>query len=103
MNIVPLSSSLPTQVSSMPANAGLIGRGVHEGVPFSNMFRDALASVNETHEVSRQDTMNLAMGEIDDIAAMNVNAARANLAFDLLVQMRNRVLEAYQEMMRMSV
>ena len=108
MNIIPLSAPTPTigtQSSSVPgaSRASQIQGGLHDGVPFNSLLRNALANVQETQEVVRQDAIDLALGQVDDIAAVNINAARASLAFDLLVQLRNRVLEAYQEMMRMSV
>lgn len=107
MNIIPLGSAFPQQVSSVPgiggAQPGGNASGLHDGVPFATLFRSAIANAEATAAVSRADSIALALGEIDDIGAMNVNSARASLAFELLVQLRNRVLEAYQEMMRMTV
>ena len=104
MSIIPVGGNLPSQGSSIPSiGASPAASGLHDGVPFNSLFRDALRNVQETQEVVRQDSINLALGQVDDIAAVNINAARASLAFDLLVQMRNRVLESYQEMMRMTV
>lgn len=106
MNIIPLGGlDIANQASSVPgvSRGSQIQSGLHDGVPFNTMFRNALAHVQETQDVVRQDAIDLALGQVDDIAAVNINAARATLAFDLLVQMRNRVLEAYQEMMRMTV
>ena len=109
MNIIPLAS-FPTSPIVRGGGPGMTQSGepaapasVHAQVPFRDMFASALAHVNETAAVARQDSINLALGEIDDIAAMNVNSARAGIAFDLMLQVRNRVLEAYQEMMRMNV
>jgi flagellar hook-basal body complex protein FliE len=40
---------------------------------------------------------------MDDVATMMINSERATTAFQLMVQMRNNVLEGYQEIMRMNV
>jgi len=108
MSIIPVGVHFANQASSAPQIArppepAGTASGIHDGAPFASLFQNALSHVNETSAISRQDSIALALGEIDDIAAMNVNSARAGLAFDLLVQLRNRVLEAYQEMMRMTV
>jgi len=111
MNIIPLASFPPSPVvRGGGAGPGPVGDGALPNmggtrveVPFRDMLTNAFAHMNETAAVSRQDSINLALGEIDDIGAMNVNSARAGVAFDLFLQVRNRVLEAYQEMMRMNV
>ena len=100
MNIIPVGGAPTIQT---PGPTVQPQSGMHDGVPFSSMLRDALQHVNETAAIAHQDSIDLALGEIDDIGQMNVNSARAGLAFEMLLQMRNRVLDAYQEMMRMSV
>lgn len=45
----------------------------------------------------------LALGNVDNLHQLIMNAERTRLQFDLLMSVRNRVLEAYQEIMRMQV
>lgn len=45
----------------------------------------------------------VATGELPNIQAFTSAAAKAELAVDLAVAVRNRAIEAYQEIMRMSV
>lgn len=45
----------------------------------------------------------LAAGEIADVHQVTVAVAEAGMALDLLLQVRNRVTEAFQEVMRMQV
>ena len=105
MNIIPIGiSAHPHQVSSVPgAGGGAKPSGLHDGIPFKSMFETALQNVEETNAARQQDTMALVLGEVDDLAAVNNNSVRAELAFQMMVQMRNRVLDAYQEIMRLNV
>ena len=45
----------------------------------------------------------LAAGEVADVHQVMVAVAEAGLAMDLLLQLRNRVTDAFQEIMRMQV
>jgi flagellar hook-basal body complex protein FliE len=45
----------------------------------------------------------LALGQSENLHQVLVDAERTRLQFDLAMSMRNRVLEAYQEIMRMQV
>ena len=111
MNIIPMGGAFPNHrvdwttpgLSTGAPVGGGPASGIHDGVPFATLFRNAIQNAEDTHAVARADSVALALGEIYDIGQMNVNSARAGLAFELLVQIRNRVLEAYQEMMRMTV
>ena len=46
---------------------------------------------------------NLATGRTKDIAQVMIKAEEANIAFQLLVQVRNKAIEAYKEIMQMQV
>jgi flagellar hook-basal body complex protein FliE len=45
----------------------------------------------------------LALGDADGLHRVIMNLERTKLRFDLALQVRNKVLEAYQELMRMQV
>lgn len=72
-------------------------------IPFKTMFQDALSQVETLEAVKAADTYNLSIGNLDNLAEMMVNTERAQTAFQLMVQMRNKVLDAYSEIMRMNV
>lgn len=84
---------------------GNIGKGVADanGSVFGDLFSQALQNVEETDAIKNADSYNLAGGDIDDLAAMMVNSERAQVAFQLLVELRNKVLDGYSELMRMNV
>lgn len=45
----------------------------------------------------------LAVGEADNLHQVMQSLEKAKLSFELMVQVRNRVLEAYQDIMRMQI
>lgn len=71
--------------------------------PFKDMFTGAVGNLEELNAIKDQDAIALSLGNIDDIGAMQVNSQKAEVALQLLVQMRNRVMESYQEIMRISI
>ena len=85
-------------------NMGVAGTaGASAGSPFKSMFEDALQNVAALDEVKSADSYNLAIGDMDDLAAMMTNSERAQTAFQLMGQMRNKVLDSYSEIMRLNV
>lgn len=70
---------------------------------FSSMLQDAMNSVNDLQIESERLAQSLALGEIEDFHTVTIASAKADLALQLTVQVRNRVVEAYQEIIRMQV
>ncbi|HHV61034.1 MAG TPA: flagellar hook-basal body complex protein FliE [Firmicutes bacterium] len=70
---------------------------------FSQVLSDALNQVNALQ--LRADTMaqRFATGEIRDLHQVMIAVQEARLAFELTMQIRNKVVDAYQEIMRMQV
>ncbi len=70
---------------------------------FSQYLVDALKETNALQKKS--DAMNaaLAAGEVDDISQVVIAGQKAEIALQLTMQVRNRALSAYQELMRMQV
>jgi len=100
MNIVPISSMAMLQNSPI---ADSISKTAAKGLPFQSIFEQALRNVEETDAVKRQDSINLAMGNVDNLAQIGINSEKATLAVQTMVELRNRVLEAYNEIMRLNV
>jgi flagellar hook-basal body complex protein FliE len=49
------------------------------------------------------DAYKLSIGEMDDMHTMIINAAKADVALQTMVQLRNKFLDAYSEIMRTSL
>ena len=70
---------------------------------FGTYLKDALSEVNQLQlESDRQNNL-LAAGEVTDVSQVIVAGQKADIALQLTLQVRNRAMSAYQEIMRMQV
>lgn len=99
MNIIPISG-MPL-IAPLAQNQTVQNNGT--AVPFKDMLKNAVGDLEELNAVKDQDAIDLALGNIDDIGQVQVNAQKAEVALQLLVQMRNKILDGYNEIMRMNV
>ncbi|HYG59724.1 MAG TPA: flagellar hook-basal body complex protein FliE [Symbiobacteriaceae bacterium] len=72
-----------------------------EGASFGNVLAQALSSVEKDQQHAQDMAKKLVTGEIKDVAEVMIASERANLSLGLALQVRNKMLEAYQEIMRM--
>ena len=73
------------------------------GSLFKDIFGNMIGNVQEAEENLAQQQYMLATGQIDDVHTLGVAASEAQLAMDMLVQMRNKAVEAYNELMRITL
>ena len=71
--------------------------------PITDMFRAAVAAVEETDANKVQMEYLMATGQLDNPALLTTALAKAQLSVDLLVQLRNKATDAYNELMRISL
>ena len=70
---------------------------------FGKYFKEALAEVSRIQIEADQASQQLAAGGTEDLHQVMILTEKANLALELTIQVRNKLLEAYQEIMRMQV
>lgn len=70
---------------------------------FGGWFTDELSKVNDRLVGADVEIQKMAVGEPQNLHEVMIHMEEARLSFQLLVQVRNRLLEAYQEVMRMQV
>lgn len=70
---------------------------------FSGWFSNEVASVNDKLVGADVEIQKLAVGETQSLHEVMIHLEEARQSFQLLVTVRNRLLEAYQEVMRMQV
>ncbi len=73
------------------------------GPSFMDHLKDSVNEVNQMHHDADKMAVKLSTGESQNIHETMLAATQAELSFNLMVQVRNKVLEAYQEVMRMQV
>ena len=70
---------------------------------FGDWFAKGLDQVNAQLVRSETDVQALATGQAGNLHEVMIHLEEAKLSFELLAQIRNRLLESYQEVMRMQV
>lgn len=70
---------------------------------FAAMIKDSIASVNRKQVEADQAATELASGQSSNIHEVMIKMEEAEISLRLMVQMRNKIVEAYQEIMRMQV
>ena len=72
-------------------------------VPFKDVLRNAIDNVNNTQRVAEQDFINVITGQTDDLHTVMINSVKAELALHTLVQLRNKAIDSYNEIMRINL
>lgn len=68
------------------------------GNMFSDIFQSAIQNVKETNAEKTEAQYLLATGQLDNPAELTIAASKSQLAVELLVQLRNKALDAYKEL-----
>lgn len=97
--IKPLWESMPLQ----PLRSAETTRQTGSVASFTDIFQSAVDSVKETDAEKTQLQYLMATGQLDNPAALTLASSKAQLSVDLLVQLRNKALDAYSELMRISL
>lgn len=73
----------------------------------ASLFKDIFANAINDAKAKEEDLENkqylLVTGQIDDAHTVPIAASEAQLSIDYLVQLRNKAVEAYNELMQMSI
>jgi len=86
--------------------ARLYGTAGQEAAPrasFGETLRQALQDVNALQQQRDQTVREMVAGTVTDAHDVMVATEEAQLAFELMLEVRNRLLESYQEIMRLQV
>lgn len=73
------------------------------GKDFASFVDGFIESVDRDQKVADHRAIDLASGKSQNLHQTMIDMEKANLSFQLMVQVRNKGIEAYQEMMRMQV
>ncbi len=70
-------------------------------IDFRQVLTEALNNVNELQKSAAAGAKDFALGIDDNIHRVMISTEKAQLAMDMTVAVRNKVLEAYKELMRL--
>jgi flagellar hook-basal body complex protein FliE len=74
-----------------------------EGASFGDMLKNAISTVNEVQKQSDVEIQKLMTGETEDLHTTMIAVQKADVSFQMMMQVRNKIVQAYQEIMRMQV
>ena len=101
MEFTPISTIKPL-IETTEAQPGQSARSAGASL-FSTVFQSAIDNVRETDEKKVDLEYKLATGQLDNPAELTLAASNATNAALLLMELRNKALEAYNELMRISL
>lgn len=88
-------------ISPIESSVGLSNLNSTGG--FDKVLEMELQEVNHRINTAEQKVRELAVGEAENLHQVMIAISKAKTSFDLAVQVRNKVVEGVQEMMRMSI
>lgn len=100
MAITPIKFILPPLNPISPVRASQPAQSQDD---FASILKNAMGDVNNSLMDSEKMDNLLAQGKLTNVHDAVIAAEKASMALELTVQIRNRVVEAYQEVMRMNL
>lgn len=97
---------VPGSITSVnPSSAALPPKPVEpvQGKDFKSILVDSLSEVNRLQNEADAGVQRLLRGETDNVAEVMAAANKAGIAFDLLMEVRNKLTEAYDEIKQMRI
>jgi len=88
----PLTSAAPAGPTTTP-----------DGKTFKDMLLNSLDEVNRLQQEAAAGVDQLMTGQTDDVANVFSAVRKADVAFSMLMEMRNKMIEAYHELQQMRV
>jgi len=70
---------------------------------FADVLKDSIDKVNAIQTEADQAIKGLATGQVNNIHETMIAIEKANLSFNMMVQVRNKLVQAYEEIMRTQV
>ena len=98
ITINPITSDLPLSLGSKPA-----GTQQEDRTRFGALLKDAISTVNDLSKQSDREIQKIITGETDELHTAVIAMQRAGISFEMMMQVRNKIVQAYQEVLRMPV
>ncbi|MEP6716058.1 MAG: flagellar hook-basal body complex protein FliE [Terriglobia bacterium] len=98
MTVSTLKAFLPNPVQNLP---GISPPGPGDSDSFANALGGAIGSVEAAGAAAKTAASDLLTGGRGDVHTVAIISQRAGLTLDLFQQVRNKFVQAYQEIMKM--
>jgi flagellar hook-basal body complex protein FliE len=98
MFIEPINKIKPVQIDQLSKT-----KEKNNDISFKSIFDTAIDNYKNAEAEVDKDIYQLSAGETDDLHNLMINTQKAQISLDLVIQLRNKALDAYNEIMRMGV
>jgi flagellar hook-basal body complex protein FliE len=78
-----------------------IDAGNDTGGNFTDVLKSAVDAVNQTHDSAAAQVTNLLQGGNADMNSVMIAVEKADVSFQLMMQVRNKIVSAYQDIEKM--
>jgi flagellar hook-basal body complex protein FliE len=99
---LPITSIRSPVPIPLPA-AGALSAAAPSGAGFGSVLADAIGRVDQFQQNAQSSIGKFLGGEDEEVHKVALATQQAAMSFDLFLQMRNKVVSAYQEVMRMQM
>jgi len=99
---LPISVNPPVS-GNMPAALPVSGSGGSNEIPFADLVGSLMQETSDHQSAVGDSVQKLITGESDSIHDVVLTASKADLAFRLVMEIRNRLMNSYEEIMRMQI
>ncbi len=96
-------NGINSNLKLMNINKQIQDKDAIETINFSDFLRNALGDVNQLQNQADESNTLLAAGKVDNISKVMIDSEKAAIALEFTVQIRNKIMDAYNEIMRMQM
>ena len=103
MNVNPLSSNLVNLLSTQAVKLDDSDLNEISSSNFADILTESLKTAEQTDKIDKTSSIELLTGSTDDIPGLMLDMQKAELSLNLALQIRNKLIDAYNEITRMQV
>jgi len=86
---------------SMPSSPALDSGGDGSGLNFGDVLQNAVSGVDSLNNAAGAQIGNLLQGGSGDMTSVMIAVEKADASFQLMMQVRNKIVSAYQDIEKM--
>ena len=102
-NMYPLSANLVNILASNQTGLGIGEDGKDVVNSFADVLSGSFKTAAQADTADKASALQLLTGQSDDLPGLLLDAQKAELSLNLALQIRNKVIDAYNEIIRMQV
>lgn len=104
MQFTPITQLPPiTSIDALKKQTTQVNETEETQTSFADIYKGMIENVRETQAVADQDSINLALGNVDDLHTVMINAEKAEFALNLTMSVTSKLVTAYNDITKMNI